>query len=143
MGTRPRPVDLWPHFAAGGPVPMGQVLKFTKTFLLHRCARNNRRPGPDELRGRGAAFVAKPYNFIWFGDIDGPKVYESSSHVLILDFSLDGGPEAVTKWYSNWCPGLILGAFCTFFRAGPVWRGHGAQLCRKKTENQPKQQFRY
>ncbi len=61
-----------------------------------------------------------------------------SSLMRILDFSFDGGTENVTKWYSNWSPGLILGEFCTIFRAGPVWRGLGAKFGRKTAENRPK-----
>ncbi len=40
----------------------------------------------------------------------------------ILDFSFDGGTETVTKWYSNWFPGLILGSFCTIFVGNLVQR---------------------
>jgi hypothetical protein len=62
----------------------------------------------------------------------------SSSHIRILDFSFDGGKEIVTKWRSNWSPGVTLSAFCTIFRAGPVWKGLGTQLGRKTVENRPK-----
>jgi hypothetical protein len=55
----------------------------------------------------------------------------SSSHIRILDFSFDAGTEHVTKWHSNYVLGLICGAVCTIFRAGPVWRGLGAQFGRK------------
>ncbi len=41
----------------------------------------------------------------------------SSGHMRILDFSFDGGIEKVTQWHSNSSPGLIIGAFCTIFRA--------------------------
>ncbi len=44
----------------------------------------------------------------------------SISLMRILDFSFDGGTENVTKWHYTWSPGLILGVFCTIFRAGPV-----------------------
>jgi hypothetical protein len=61
-----------------------------------------------------------------------------SSHIWILEFGFDGGKENVTKCYHNLSPGLILGALCRLFRAGPVWRGHGAQFDPKKSENQTK-----
>ncbi len=35
-------------------------------------------------------------------------------------------------------PGLILGAFYTIFRAGPVWRGPGAKFGWKAAQNRPK-----
>ncbi len=35
-------------------------------------------------------------------------------------------------------PVLILGAFCTNFRAGPVWKGLGAKLGPKTTEKRQK-----
>ncbi len=38
---------------------------------------------------------------------------------------------------------MILGAFCTIFRAGRVWKGLGAQFGRKTTENQPKLKFTF
>ncbi len=44
----------------------------------------------------------------------------SSGLARILDFSFDGGTVNVTTWHSNWSPGLILGALCTIFPAGPV-----------------------
>ncbi len=62
----------------------------------------------------------------------------SSSHIRILDFSFDDGEENVAKWHYEWFPWLIVGAFCTIFRAGLVWRGLGAQFGRKTIENQPK-----
>jgi hypothetical protein len=34
----------------------------------------------------------------------------------------------VTKRHYNWSPGLVLGTFCTIFRAGPVWMGLGAPV---------------
>ena len=65
-------------------------------------------------------------------------VTECSSHMQILDLSFDGGAENLTKCNYNWFPELILGGFCTSFRAGPVWKGLVAQLGRKMTENRPK-----
>ncbi len=62
----------------------------------------------------------------------------SSGHIRILDFSLDGGTENVTKCYSNLFPGPILNPSCTIFRAGPVWRGPGAQCGRTPIANRPK-----
>ncbi len=62
----------------------------------------------------------------------------SSGHTRIFDFSFGGGTENVTKWHSIWFRGLFLGAFCTNFRAGPVWKGLGAQFGRKAAENRPK-----
>ena len=41
-----------------------------------------------------------------------------------------------TKEPYNWSPGLILGAFCTIFRARPVGTGPGAKLGRKPSKNQ-------
>ncbi len=41
----------------------------------------------------------------------------------------------VTKRPSNWSPGLILGAFCTIYRARPVGRGLGAEFGRKPAKN--------
>ncbi len=32
----------------------------------------------------------------------------------------------------------MFGAFCTIFRAGPVWKGSGAQFGRKTAHHQPK-----
>ena len=42
----------------------------------------------------------------------------------------------VTKRPQNWSPGLILGAFCTIFRARPVGTGLGAKFGRKPAKNQ-------
>jgi hypothetical protein len=42
----------------------------------------------------------------------------------------------VTKRPLNWSPGLILGAFCTIFRARPVGTGLGAKFGRKPAKNQ-------
>jgi hypothetical protein len=39
----------------------------------------------------------------------------SSSHILILDFSFDGGTDNFTKSHYNWSPGLISGEFGTIF----------------------------
>jgi hypothetical protein len=50
------------------------------------------------------------------GDDDDDDIL-SSGHMRILDFSFDGGTENVTKWHYNSSPGLIIGAFCTIFRA--------------------------
>ncbi len=69
-----------------------------------------------------------------------PKPIElvlSSGHMRISDFSFDGGTESVTKWQYNPFPGLIIGAFCTIFRAWPVYRGLGAKFGRKTAENRP------
>ena len=41
-----------------------------------------------------------------------------------------------TKEPYNWSPGLILGDFCTIFRARPVGTGPGAKLGRKPSKNQ-------
>ena len=46
----------------------------------------------------------------------------------ILYFSFVGGTESVTKSHYNSSPGLIIGAFCTIFRAWPVERGLGAKF---------------
>ncbi len=48
------------------------------------------------------------------------------------------GPDQkmVTKRPENWPPGLILGAFCTIFRARPVGAGLGAKFGRKPAKNQ-------
>jgi hypothetical protein len=50
------------------------------------------------------------------------------------------GPDQkmVTKRPYNWSPGLILGAFCTIFRARPVATGLGAKFGRKPAKNQIK-----
>ncbi len=56
----------------------------------------------------------------------------------ILDFSFDGGTENDTKLHDNSSPGLIIGAVCTIFRAGHVWRGLRAKFGRKTAENLPK-----
>ncbi len=47
-------------------------------------------------------------------------------------FGLD--QELATNWSYNWFPGLILGAFCTIFRACPVGVGLGAKFGREMTE---------
>ncbi len=41
--------------------------------------------------------------------------------------------ENVTNLHYDYLPGLILGAFCTMFRAGPVWNGLGTQFGPKAT----------
>ncbi len=60
-----------------------------------------------------------------------------------LDFSFDGGTEYVTKLHYIWFAGLILGALCTIVRAGPVWKGLGAQFGRKAAENRPQPKYRF
>ncbi len=69
----------------------------------------------------------------------------SISHMRISDFSFDGGTEHVTKCNSTCSSALILGALCTIFRAGPVWKGLGAKFGRKTAENrkQHKSRFQY
>ncbi len=67
-----------------------------------------------------------------------PFDYLSRSLIRILDFNLDGGRENVTKWHYIGSPVLILIAFCIIFRAGPVWKGLGAQFRRKATANLPR-----
>ncbi len=61
----------------------------------------------------------------------------------ISDFGFDGGTEHVTKAPYNWSPGLILGAFCTIFRAGPFWKGLGAKFGQKAAENEPTLKYRF
>ena len=50
----------------------------------------------------------------------------------ILVFGLD--QEFATKWLYNWFTELILGAFCTIFRAWPLGAGLGAKLGREMAE---------
>ncbi len=52
---------------------------------------------------------------------------------LILTLGPD--QKSVMKRPYNWSPGLILGAFCTLFRAGPVGTGLGAKFGRKPAKN--------
>ena len=44
--------------------------------------------------------------------------------------------KIVTKRHCNWSPGLILGAFCTIFRARPVGTGLGVKFGRKPAKKQ-------
>ncbi len=92
----------------------------------------------------GGQSKAKPVHKHTSATGDGPKLYQfilSGSHNRILYFRIDGGAQHVTKLHYTWLPVLVLSAFCTICRAGPVWRGSGAQFGRKTVENRPKQQF--
>ena len=46
--------------------------------------------------------------------------------------------QIAAKLHCNWYPVVILATFCTIFRAGPVWKGLGAQFGRKAAEIRPK-----
>ncbi len=46
------------------------------------------------------------------------SVLYSSGRVQILDSSLDGGTEHVTKWHYTWSPVFLL-AFCLIFEPDP------------------------
>ena len=50
----------------------------------------------------------------------------------ILDSSFDGGLENVTKWHPHSPPGLIIGSFCTIFRADPFIGVLGPSLAGKR-----------
>ncbi len=43
--------------------------------------------------------------------------YRLATHIKFLSVGPD--QKMVTKWCSNWSPGLLLGAFSTIFRARP------------------------
>ncbi len=70
----------------------------------------------------------------------GPVSYRSITLLrLVTHFkSLFVGVDQkmVTKRFYNCSPGLILGAFCTIFRARPVGTGLGAKFGRKPAKNQ-------
>ena len=100
-------------------------------------------PKPYKFIGFGDIYGPKPYKFIGFGDIYGPKPYKFTGFGQD-DLKHGRGKfmwpdqEMVTKLPWNWSPGLILGAFCTIFRARPVGTGLGAKFGRKTAQNRPK-----
>ena len=54
---------------------------------------------------------------------------------FILFLSMGPDQQMVSKRPWNWSPGLMLGAFCTIFRARPVGTGLGANFGGKIAEN--------
>ncbi len=69
-------------------------------------------------------YVTKPYNLF------------TGNHSVIMNLSfLVLDQEMATELPYNWFPGLIFGAFCAYFRAGPVGAGRGAKFGWKLTEN--------
>ncbi len=66
--------------------------------------------------------------------LKGPSYLRLVTHFQFLIVGPD--QEMATKRPYNWSPGLILGAFCTIFRARPVGTGLGAKFGRKPAKNQ-------
>ncbi len=71
---------------------------------------------------------------VWYDALTQAKL--GGTHDRILDFSVWGRAEMVTKWHYNWSPELISGVFCTTFRAGPIRRVVGAKFGWKTIEGQ-------
>jgi hypothetical protein len=64
-----------------GPKLPGPSARAIGTPILirahYRCLRNKRPSKPCNFMGFGAMYATKAYKFIWFGDIHGPKPYQS------------------------------------------------------------------
>ena len=56
------------------------------------------------------------------------------THLIFLIMGPD--QKTVTKWHYNRSPGLIVGEFCTIFRARPLQGSLGAKFGRKPAKNQ-------